>query len=76
VKVEHYVNGEVTPDFLLRIATIEKESWLKRRGAAILQQRFYQELLLKMAQAGFGHVWLMTIDSEDAAFEYIYNYPK
>ena len=38
----------------------------------MLQQRFYQELLLKMAQAGFGHVWLMTIDGEDAAFEYVF----
>ena len=72
VKVKHYVDGDVTPDILLRIAAIEEESWLKRRGAAVLQKRFYQELLLKMAQAGFGHVWLMTIDSEDAAFEYIY----
>lgn len=72
VKVEHYVAGEVTPEVLLRIAAIEEQSWLKRRGAAVLQQRFYQELLLKMAQAGFGHVWLMTIDSEDVAFEYVY----
>ncbi|MCK4829758.1 GNAT family N-acetyltransferase, partial [bacterium] len=72
VKVEHYVGGEVTPEILLRIAAIEEKSWLKRRGAAVLQQRFYQELLLKMAQAGFGHVWLMTIDGEDAAFEYVY----
>lgn len=72
VVVKHYVNAEVTPDVLLRIAQIEDESWLKRRGVAVLKQRFYQELLLKMAQAGFGHVWLMTIEGEDAAFEYIY----
>ena len=72
VKVEHYVVGEVTPEILFRIAAIEEESWLKRRGATVLQQRFYQELLLKMAQVGFGHVWLMTIDGEDAAFEYVY----
>jgi CelD/BcsL family acetyltransferase involved in cellulose biosynthesis len=72
VKVEHYVGKEVTPDVLLRIAVIEEESWLKRRGAAELQQQFYQKLLLKIAQAGFGHVWLMTIDGSDAAFEYIF----
>jgi CelD/BcsL family acetyltransferase involved in cellulose biosynthesis len=72
VTVRHYVNTEVTPEVLLRIATIEDESWLKRRGAAVLKQPFYQELLLKAAQAGFGHVWLMTIEGEDAAFEYIY----
>ena len=72
VKVEHYAGKEVTPEVLLRIAAIDEQSWLKRRGAAVLQQRFYQELLLKMDQAGFGHVWLMTIDGEDAAFEYVY----
>ena len=72
VKVEHYVAGEVTPEVLLRIAAIEEQSWLKRRGAAVLYKPFYQKLLLKMAQAGFGHVWLMIIDGEDAAFEYVF----
>ena len=72
VKVEHYVGEEVTPDILVRIAAIEEQSWLKRRGAAVLNRPFYQKLLLKMAQAGFGHVWLMTIDSDDAAFEYVF----
>ena len=72
VKVEHYVGKEVIPEVLLRIAAIEEQSWLKRRGAAVLHGSFYQKLLLKMAQAGFGHVWLMTIDGDDAAFEYVY----
>jgi CelD/BcsL family acetyltransferase involved in cellulose biosynthesis len=72
VKVEHYAGKEVTPEALLRIAAIEEQSWLKRRGAAKLQGPFYQKLLLEMAQAGFGHVWLMTIDDIDAAFEYVF----
>jgi len=72
VKVEHYVGGEVTPEVLLRIAAIEEQSWLKRRGAAVLQKPFYQKLLLKIAQAGIGHVWLMTINGDDAAFEYVF----
>jgi len=72
VKVEHYAGGEVTPDILVRIATVEEQSWLKRRGAAVLGKPFYQKLLLKMAQAGFGHVWLMTINGDDAAFEYVF----
>jgi len=72
VKVEHYVGGEVTPDILVRIAAIEEQSWLKRRGAAVLGKPFYKKLLLKMAQAGFGHVWLMTINGDDAAFEYVF----
>ena len=72
VKVEHYVGGEVTPEVLLRIAAIEEQSWLKRRGAAVLHRPFYQKLLLKMAHAAIGHVWLMTIDGDDAAFEYVF----
>lgn len=72
VRVEHYSDGEVTTEVLLRIAAIEEQSWLKRRGAAVLRKPFYQKLLLKMAQAGIGHVWLMTIDGEDAAFEYVF----
>jgi CelD/BcsL family acetyltransferase involved in cellulose biosynthesis len=72
VKVEHYTGGEVTPEVLLRIAAIEEQSWLKRRGAAVLHKPFYQKLLLKMAHAGIGHVWLMNIDGEDAAFEYVF----
>ena len=33
-------------------------------------QPFYQELLIALAQAGLGCVWLMTIDGDDAAFSY------
>jgi CelD/BcsL family acetyltransferase involved in cellulose biosynthesis len=72
VRIEHYPAGEVTSEVLLRIAAIEEQSWLKRRGAAVLGKPFYQKLLLKMAQAGIGHVWLMNIDGEDAAFEYVF----
>ncbi len=72
VKIEHYVGKEVIPKILLRIAAIEQQSWLKRRGVAVLQKPFYQKLLLKIAQAGIGHVWLMTIDGVDAAFEYVF----
>jgi CelD/BcsL family acetyltransferase involved in cellulose biosynthesis len=71
VKVEHYAPEKVTPEVLRRIAAIEDQSWLKRRGVAVLKEPFYQKLLLKMAQAGIGNVWLMTIDGDDAAFEYV-----
>jgi CelD/BcsL family acetyltransferase involved in cellulose biosynthesis len=71
VRVEHYEAAEVTQEIILRIAAVEEKSWLKRRGAAMLQRSFYQKLLLKMAHAGIGHVWLMNIDGEDAAFEYV-----
>ena len=43
---------------------------MKRRGAAVLGQPFYQRLLTEMAKAGLGHVWLMTMDGDDVAFAY------
>jgi CelD/BcsL family acetyltransferase involved in cellulose biosynthesis len=72
VKVEHYTDGQITPEILVRIAEVEKQSWLKKRGAAVLNKPFYQKLLLRMAEVGIGHVWLMTIDGDDAAFEYVF----
>jgi len=70
VKLFRYRASEISPKILSRIATIQEESWMKRRGAAVLGQSFYQKLLFEMAKAGFGNVWLMTLDDEDAAFKY------
>ena len=68
VNVEYYNGSEVTTGILHRIASIQQQSWMKRRGAAVLGRPFYQKLLLTMAQAGFAQIWLMTIDGADAAF--------
>lgn len=72
VKQECYSGTEVTPEILRRIAVIQQESWMKERGAAVLGQPFYQKLLAEMAKAGFGRLWLLTIDNEDAAFIYFF----
>jgi CelD/BcsL family acetyltransferase involved in cellulose biosynthesis len=70
VKLEYYTGEEIIPQILKRIAQIQNESWMKRRGAAILGQAFYLKLLTNMSKAGLSFVWLMTIDGEDAAFVY------
>jgi len=70
VRVTRYVGKEITPELNRRVAAIQLESWMKRRGAAVLGEPFYQKLLGNMAEGGFGQVWLMTIDGEDAAFVY------
>jgi len=72
VRVERYVGREVTTEVNKRVAVIQLESWMKRRGGAVLRQRFYQKLLANMSQAGFSRVWLMTIDGDDAAFAYAF----
>ncbi|MHC4332109.1 MAG: GNAT family N-acetyltransferase, partial [Planctomycetota bacterium] len=70
IQVTHYAGREITPEVNRRVVDIQLESWMKRRGGAVLCQPFYQKLLTNMAEGGFGHVWLMTIDGEDAAFAY------
>lgn len=70
VRVTRYIGKEITPEVNRRVAAIQLESWMKRRGAAVLGRPFYQKLMVNMAAGGFGQVWLMTIDGEDAAFVY------
>ena len=70
VQVTRYVGKEITPEVDRRVAAIQLESWMKKRGAAVLGEPFYQKLLANMAAGGFGQVWLMTFDGEDAAFVY------
>jgi CelD/BcsL family acetyltransferase involved in cellulose biosynthesis len=70
VRVNRYAGREITPEINRRVAAVQLESWMRRRGAAILGEPFYQKLLGNMAAGGFGQVWLMTIDGEDAAFVY------
>ncbi len=70
VRITRYAGKEITPEVNRRVAAIQLESWMKRRGAAVLGEPFYQKLLGNMAAGGFGQVWLMTFDGEDAAFVY------
>jgi CelD/BcsL family acetyltransferase involved in cellulose biosynthesis len=70
VRVTRYIGQEITPEVNRRVTAIQLESWMKRRGAAVLEKPFYQKLMGNMAEGGFGRVWLMTIDGEDAAFVY------
>jgi len=70
LRLESYSGDELTSQITRRIAQIQKESWMKRRGAAVLEQPFYQNLLTNMAGSGLSSVWLMTIDGDDAAFAY------
>ena len=70
VKVEYYSGSEITREIIRRAALIQQESWMNRRGAAVLVEPFYEKISLKMAEDGLGHIWLLTINGEDAAFVY------
>lgn len=70
VKVEYYSGSEITREIIRRAALIQQESWMNKRGAAVLVEPFYEKISLKMAEDGLGHIWLLTINGEDAAFVY------
>jgi CelD/BcsL family acetyltransferase involved in cellulose biosynthesis len=70
VAIQYYSGKEITPEVLGRIAKVQEESWMKRRGAATLGHPFYKKLFGEIAKNGFGDLWLMTINEEDAAFVY------
>ena len=72
VRIDYYTGKQVTDEMMSRIAAVQEESWMKRRGIAVLGRRFYRKFLLTMAHAGLGCLWLMTIDGDDAAFQYAY----
>lgn len=72
VRVVRYIGKSITPEVNRRAATVQLESWINRRGGAVLGQPFYQKLLANMAEANLCYVWLMTIDGEDAALVYAF----
>ena len=72
VGFQYCTGKDVTAEIISRIAIVQEESWMKRRGAAVLGQRFYRKLMREMAQADLGCLWLMTIKGADAAFQYAY----
>ena len=70
VEVQYYFGEEITREIIDRILVVQQDSWMKRRGVALLEQRFHREFLLAMAQADLGCLWLMTVNGDDAAFQY------
>ena len=72
VGFQYYTGKDVTAETINRIVKVQEESWMKRRGAAVLGQRFYRKLLLEMAHVRLGCLWLMTINGADVAFQYAY----
>lgn len=70
VALTHLAGAEITADAMRRAAVVQDESWMRRRGASVLKTDFYADLTLSAARAGLAHLWLVTIDGEDAAFVY------
>lgn len=72
VSFEQYVGDKITSEIITRMANIQEESWMKRRGAAVLGQSFHRKALLEMSRAGFGRAWFIKINGSDAGFGFAY----
>jgi len=72
VRIQFYTGKEITHEIVDRIAAVQEESWMKRRGVAVFGEQFHRKLMLEMAHAGNGCLWLMTINNDDAAFLYAF----
>jgi CelD/BcsL family acetyltransferase involved in cellulose biosynthesis len=70
VALTHLAGSAITSEAMRRAAVVQDESWMRRRGASVLKEDFYQSLTLSAAGAGIAHLWLVTVDGEDAAFVY------
>lgn len=68
VQILYYKGNDISDAVFDRVVTIQNESWMRRRGAAVIGQPFNRTLLMTMAQEGLAHLWLMTLNGEDAAF--------
>jgi len=72
VDFEEYSGNDITDALIRRMASLQEESWMKRRECAVLSQPFYRKLLVGMSNAGFGHAWFVKINGSDAAFGFGY----
>lgn len=68
VDFEAYVGDQITPEIITRMADIQEKSWMKRRGAADLNQPFFRKLVIEMSRAGFARAWIIRINGSDVVF--------
>lgn len=68
VRVERFRGVDITENVLNRCAVVQESSWMVRRGAAKVQLASTRTVILKMADAGYASVWMLSLDEEDAAF--------
>jgi CelD/BcsL family acetyltransferase involved in cellulose biosynthesis/GNAT superfamily N-acetyltransferase len=68
VEILRFDSHEINEAVMTRVAEIQSGSWMPRRGADCFRDRFYQQLVLRLAEDGRVRAWIMQIDGHDAAF--------
>ena len=68
VKLNHICLNDLTEKSVERIAQIQKQSWLARRGQESLGSAFYKEVLPALAKNNHAEIFLYEQNSEDIAY--------
>ena len=68
VELEHIYHTALNEDCVERIAKIQMQSWLSRRGQKSLNAPFYKEVLPALAKTNNAEIFLYKQNSEDIAF--------
>jgi CelD/BcsL family acetyltransferase involved in cellulose biosynthesis len=68
VDVQRYDGPAVDDGVMLRVAEIQRRSWMPRRGAAMFLDMRWREFVKRIARASLASVWILAIDERDAAF--------
>jgi CelD/BcsL family acetyltransferase involved in cellulose biosynthesis len=68
VNLNHICLSDLTEKSVERIAQIQKQSWLARRGQESLASPFYKEVIPALAQNNHAEIFLYEQNSEDIAY--------
>jgi CelD/BcsL family acetyltransferase involved in cellulose biosynthesis len=68
VNLIHICHNDLTEKSVERIAKIQKQSWLARRGQASLASAFYKEVIPALAQNNHAEIFVYEQNSEDIAY--------
>lgn len=64
----HICQNDLTENSMERIAQIQKQSWLTRRGQESLDSPFYKEVIPTLAKKDNAEIFLYEQNSEDIAY--------
>jgi CelD/BcsL family acetyltransferase involved in cellulose biosynthesis len=68
VNLIHICQDDLTENSMERIAQLQKQSWLARRGQESLSSAFYKEVIPALAQKDKAEIFLYEQNSEDIAY--------
>jgi CelD/BcsL family acetyltransferase involved in cellulose biosynthesis len=69
VALDYFPGRAVDAGVLERLLAVQRDSWMTRRNAVMLERPLYRRLVLNLAQADRLDVWIVRLDEQDAAFQ-------